>query len=303
MSIYDRHTARADIAWSDEWPGDERAGEDWAGEDWADEDWPEEEQVSDDAVTGLRLVLSDDYADVSDAEMADALEDVMNAMSAAEAFNFGAALNQIARGAGQVLADPNVASIARTALPIAGGALGTVLGGPIGTALGGQLGTIAANALPAGRPVPRPVVARTVTAGVAVPGAPVPFVPGAGSLGPAASAVAGGSAAAAQGLVLAGHPLMQQALASAAFGQHGQQQVGGIPVAQLLGLLGRVVGQAAAEADELLYLSGGSGENGGGEGDSEEERSADAVQNLYTSLIDAEAFALADTLDLAESLP
>jgi hypothetical protein len=246
-----------------------------------------------DAITGLRLVLSDAYADASDAEMAQALGEVMDVMSPAEAFNFGAALNQIARGAGQALSDPTVASIARTALPVAGQVLGTVYGGPAGGAIGGQLGTIAANALPAPRPARPPGTATPGPAGAVAPGplAPAAVAPTAGT------PLAGGSTAAAQGLVLAGHPLMQQALASAAFGQHGQPQVAGIPVAQLLGLLGQVMGRAAAEADELLYLSGGEAN------DAEGERwSPDSTQDLYISLIDAESLDLAEALeDLEEA--
>ena len=67
-------------------------------------------------------------------------------------------LSQIGRSAGQALSDPTVSAIARTALPIAGGALGTVIGGPVGTALGTQLGTLAAGALPP-QQVPRPPAA------------------------------------------------------------------------------------------------------------------------------------------------
>lgn len=262
-------------------------------ETWAEEDW---RSASEEAVAGLRLVLSDTYADAGDAELSDALAEVMGAMSPAEAFNFGSALNQIARGAGRALSDPNVAAFARSALPVAGGVLGTVYGGPVGAALGGQLGTIAANALPGPRPAPAP----------GVPAPPGPVTPGPGAPAgvvsmPGASPAAGGSTAAAQGLVLAGNPLMQHALASAAFGQHGQQQVAGIPVAQLLGMLSQVMGRAAAEADELLYLSGN--QRGYESGDAEGEGadwSPDAAQELYTSIVDADNLDLAEAFDLEE---
>ncbi len=288
---------------------DDQAGPGWS-DDWPTDDWPTDDWVpgSTEAATGLRLVLSDHYADATDAEMTEALGQVMDSMSPAESFNFGSALNQIARTAGQALSDPRVASIAKTALPIAGGALGTVIGGPVGTALGGQLGTIAANALPAGRPD-----APARSPGRPVSRLPVPGPPGAAAGPPAAGSptvgvpapAAGGSIAAAQGLVLAGHPLMQQALASAAFGQHGQPQVGGIPVASLLGLLSQVVGQAAAEADELLYQSsnGGPSESWDGEDGEDEEWSDITAQDLYTSIIDARNLELAEAMDLAEYLP
>jgi hypothetical protein len=308
---------------------DDYLNEEWSEEDWADEDMADEDMRSgtQDAVAGMRLVLSDEYTDASDAEMEDALADVMDAMSPAEAFNFGAALNQIGKGASQAFSDPTFQSIARTALPIAGGALGTVIGGPVGTALGSQLGTIAAGALPSrppARPAARPPVRPPVVAGQVVPaGTPVaPSVAAAPAAlpqqdvtpgvppGPAVSTVAGGSTAAAQGLVLVGHPMLKQALGSAAFGQHGKQQVAGIPVAQLLGLLSQVVGQAAADADELLYLTGGpaavdaedwdqdwdNDSEGEGIGDSE-AWSADADRGLYASIIDADNLELAETMD------
>jgi hypothetical protein len=250
-------------------------GEDY--EDWGGETW---RTGADDAVTGLRLVLSDAYGDASDVEMADALDAVMGAMSPAEAFDFGKAFSQIARGAGQAFSDPAVASVARTVLPVAGSVLGTAVGGPVGTALGGQLGTLAANALPAPRP-----------AG--------PTVRPPGPAATPAPPAAGGSTPAAQALVLAGNPLMQHALASAAMGQHGQPQVAGIPVAQLLGLLGRLVGQAAAEADELRYLGG----EGADAADTESEGDAwspEGEQELYTRLVDAENLDLAEAMDLVE---
>ena len=66
--------------------------------------------------------------------------------------------------------------------------------------------------------------------------------------------MAGGSAAAAQGLVLSQQPEMLRSLLATALGQQGRQQVSGVPVAQLLTLFSQVIGQAAADADELMYL-------------------------------------------------
>ena len=97
----------------------------------------------------LRSSLREEYADASDAEMGDALENVLDSMSAAEAFNFGSALSQIGKSATKLASDPTFAQIVRTAAPIAGGALGSVIGGPVGLALGSQLGNLAAQALPA----------------------------------------------------------------------------------------------------------------------------------------------------------
>jgi hypothetical protein len=236
----------------------------------------------------LRSSLRAEYADASDAEMGDALENVLDSMSAAEAFNFGSALRQIGKSASKLAADPTFAQIVRTAAPIAGGALGTVIGGPVGAALGTQLGSLAAQALPtpaapAAPPPAPPSVAPPVPAApplvtpapalVAPPPAPlappaagpVPAepVPGAAAAPPPevpsasrarGSAVAGGSAAAAQGLVLSQQPEILRSLLATALGQQGRQQVSGVPVAQLLTLFSQVIGQAAADADELMYL-------------------------------------------------
>lgn len=281
--------------------------DDW--DDYSDEPWAAEEDLSG-SVTGMRMVLSDAYWGASDAQIEDALAEVMGVMSPAEAFDFGTTLNQIARGAGHALSDPKAAAIARTVLPLAGAVAGTFVGGPIGTAMGSRLGTIAANALPPARG--SGAAATPVARAVPVPGAgpvlPAPTLPtpaGRAEPGAPTTPVAGGSAAAAQGLMLASNPLMRQALAAAAFGQHGQQQVAGIPVAQLLGLLSQVVGQAAEDADELRYVSTArpvprpeAGESGNGDsygwGDGWENETG---QSLYTTLVDAENLDLAEAFD------
>ena len=240
----------------------------------------------------LRSSLREEYADASDAEMGDALENVLDSMSAAEAFNFGSALGQIGKSVTKLASDPAFAQIVRTAAPIAGGALGTLIGGPVGTALGSQLGTLAAQALPAppappppaAPPAPRPsappalaaplpaaptpapvpaVAAPPVAAPpVAAPTVAAPPVSGVAAPPPAgpsaapvrASALAGGSAAAAQGLILCQQSEILRSLLATALGQQGRQQVSGVPVAQLLTLFSQVIGQAAADADELMYL-------------------------------------------------
>jgi hypothetical protein len=195
----------------------------------------------------FRSALREEYADASDAEVSDALENVLDSMSAAEGFNFGAALSGIARSASKVVSDPTFAQIVRTAAPIAGGALGTAFGGPLGGALGSQLGNLAALALPApaAPPVPAAPPAPRIPQAFALP-RPGPLAP--------PSPVAGGSAAAAQGLVLTQQPELLKSLLSVALGQQGRSQVSGIPVAQILRMFGEVIEQAAADADELMYL-------------------------------------------------
>ena len=278
----------------------------------------------------FRSALRAEYADASEAEMGDALENVLDSMSAAEAFNFGSALSQISKSASKLMSDPTFAQIVKTAAPIAGGALGTVIGGPVGTALGTQLGSLAAQALPtpavprapaappapppppppelpapaapaAPAPVPAvppaapPLPALSAPAAPAAP-APVPVVPPASpsQAGPApagASSVAGGSAAAAQGLVLSQQPEVLRSLLATALGRHGRQQVSGVPVAQLLTLFSQVIGQAAADADELMYLEQ---QPDAAEGIVEDVPSAQ-VRELYADLLGA------DNLDFAEA--
>jgi len=302
----------------------------------------------------LRSSLCVEYADASDAELSDALEDVFDAMSPAEEFNFSAALNQAGKHLSRLAADPTFRQVVRTAAPIAGGALGTFIGGPLGTAVGTQLGNLAAGALagpappapppappapppappvaapapppappapppaapapPAPPPAPPPVTAVTPAPTAPLPGAPAlgpapaapsaapTLVPGVPSAPGPASPVAGGSAAAAQSLVLCQHSDVLKALLATALGQHGRRRVSGIPVGQLLALLSQVVGQAAADADELMYL--------GQEADATEgvleEVPAGSIRSLYADLIGADNLELAEaaeagTFELAEA--
>jgi len=107
--------------------------------------------------------------------------------------------------------------------------------------------------------------------------------------------VAGGSAAAAQGLVLSQRPDVLQALLSLAMGQQGQKSVNGVPVAGVMNMLSSVFGQAAADADELLYLDGEDGESA----DSEDLVGITALpsdRTLYTALLDADNYELSEAL-------
>jgi hypothetical protein len=287
--------------------------------DLADElSWAGEEALPDlDLGGAMRSALREEYAWASDEEMQDALDNVLDAMSPAEGFNFGAALSQIGRSASRLASDPTFVQIARTAAPIAGGALGTMVGGPIGTALGTQLGNMAVSALPApapprvapapapprapvAAPVPAPAAppappAPTAPAAPPAPAAPAPAAPAAPALaapGPVpGSPVAGGSAAAAQGLVLTQQPDVLRSLLATALGQHGRREVSGVPAAQVLAMLSQVFGQAAADADELMYLEQ--------QPEAGESFAADAPggpsQLRYTDLLGA------DNLELAEA--
>ena len=225
------------------------------------EDWSDEPAL---LAETLRDALREEYSDASPVDLEDSLGNVLGSMSPGESFNFAKALQQIETGAKQALSDPTVGQIVRTALPVAGGAVGTIIGGPAGTALGSGLGNAAASAL-AGAPTPAPAAAARPAA--------IPQV-------------AGGSAAAAQGLILSQQPDVLKALLALALGQHGRTSVNGVPVAQIMNMLGSVFGQAAADADELLYI------------ESEELDESDDVdgsdRSLYTTLMNAENAELAE---------
>jgi hypothetical protein len=103
--------------------------------------------------------------------------------------------------------------------------------------------------------------------------------------------VSGGSAAAAQGLVLTQHPELLQALLATALGQQGRREVSGIPAAQFLGLASQVLGQAAADADELMYNEQltDAAESAGPDAD------GGPLRSLYCDLLGA------DNLEMAEA--
>jgi hypothetical protein len=105
-----------------------------------------------------------------------------------------------------------------------------------------------------------------------------------------ASPVAGGSAAAAQGLVLTQQPDVLRSLLATALGQHGRQSISGVPVPAVLGLLSQVFGKAAADADELMYL----GQPGTAESVLD-DAPADAPESLYADLLGADNLELAET--------
>jgi hypothetical protein len=287
----------------------------------------------------LRSALREEYANASDEEIADALENVLDSVSAAEGFSLGSALRQIGNSAGKLASDPTFAQIVRTAAPIAGGALGTFIGGPLGTALGTQLGNLAVKALPPAPgaapprapaapppaappppPPPAPAAAPSppIPAALPVPAAPAPAavavsppeVPPAGLpasvRGPGAvtapldlpsaplgraSPVAGGSAAAAQGLVLSQQPEILRGLLAAAMGKHGRPEVSSVPVAQLLTLFSQVIGQAAADADELMYLD----QQPDAAESVVEDSPPGSIRSLYADLLGA------DNLEFAEA--
>lgn len=220
----------------------------------------------------LGEALDDGYAMATIDDLEEALSNVLDSMTAAEAFNFAKALKQIERGAAKVVADPAFNQVAAAVLPLAGGALGTVIGGPVGTSLGTSLGSAAAKALPGRTTQPAPV-------------------------GRAPTPVSGGSAAAAQGLVLTQQPDVLKALLSLAMGEHGQKSVNGAPVGQVMGMLSSVFGQAAEDADALLYAEQWDEERVPGD----EPFDSWADRDAYARLMDAENAEIAEIADGMES--
>jgi hypothetical protein len=222
----------------------------------------------------LREALREDYADAPAEEIEDALANVFELMTPAESFNFAKALRQVEKGASQVLADPAVGQIATTALPLAGAAVGTAYGGPAGTAVGSGLGRAAAKALSGAKPTPATRPGQT----------PMPVTP--------TAPVAAGSPAAVKGLILTQQPEVLTSLLALALGEQGRRAVDGVPVGAVMNLLSTVFGQAAADADELMY-SGEVSPSYLPEGDSAYQADPAAPANradaLYTALLDAES--------------
>jgi hypothetical protein len=108
-------------------------------------------------------------------------------------------------------------------------------------------------------------------------------------------ALAGGSAAAAQGLVLTQQPDVLKALLSLAIGQAGKPSINGVPVPQIMNLLSDVFGRAAAHADELMYAAS-EGAGGYGEGEAVDRVGAGDSAQLYITLMDANAMELAEAM-------
>lgn len=270
-------------------------------------DWAEglgAEEIAD----ALRSAMREEYANASSEAMNDALEAVLGSLSPAEAYSLSRAFDRISRGAQNLVKDPTFIQVASTALPVVAG----LAGGPAGMALG----TIASKALlggaappPAAEPTaPAPVSAAPLTPPPAItpllappPAAPVPG-PSAQPVSPPeippsapgpAPSVAGGSAAAAQALVLTQDPVALRSLLAAALGPLGRRRVRDIPVAQVLALISQVVGQAAADADELMYSEQ--------QADSSESVGAEALgspaHSLYADLIRAENLEIAEAAE------
>jgi hypothetical protein len=219
----------------------------------------------------LGEALRDEYADATPEELDEALDNVVESLAPAEALNFAKTLQQ----AGKRLDPKLLAQIAKTALPVAGGAVG----GPVGAGLG----NIAAQAL-ATHPEPAQAV-----------GAPAAGVPAA-----VKPPVAAGSPAAATAAVLSQMRLPLLATVSTAMGEHGRKTIDGVAVNEIMKLLSQVFTQAASDADELQQ---GSSEPAAylldAEGDFQADPAAPAerARALYTALVAGETEALSEAVD------
>jgi hypothetical protein len=83
-------------------------------------------------------------------------------------------------------------------------------------------------------------------------------------------------------------------LLATALGQHGRQQVSGVPVAKVLGMLSQVIGQAAADADELMYL----GQQADATDSAPDDAPAGSLRSLYADLLGADNLELAEATEL-----
>lgn len=203
---------------------------------------------SDSLAEALGEILNDSYAGANMDELHDVLDEIQESLTPAEAFNFRKALRAAAKTGTQILKDPMVGQIAQTALPIAGGALGTMIGGPAGTMVGAQLGQVAGSAFAGAQqahatPATQPTVGRPVATPMTA------AQPQASPLG------ANGSPAAAQLLQLLQNPAVQKGLLALAMGSQARQTVRAgeseVPVGSFMNLLNTLSAQAAQDAVSL----------------------------------------------------
>ena len=218
-------------------------------------DWDLTEEWLDDGFDDLDELdeADDDDGDDVDEDLYDEnVESLFESLTPAESFNVAKALGQIGKGAAQVFDDPTTRQIAGTALPIAGGALGTAIGGPIGTAVGTGVGSSLGKAIaPPPAPVKPPPVPTTTTA-------PATTLTPALTPKPAPTAVppaTAGSAAATKALVCSQQPDVLKALLALSVGDQGAAAVNGVPVGAVMNMLSSLYARAAEDAEDMLVAS------------------------------------------------
>jgi hypothetical protein len=194
----------------------------------------------------VRQSLGPEYRNFSDLEIHALLENILGSMSPEEVEGFW----DTVKSAGQ--AALGVAKqVAPTVLPIAGGAVGTLIGGPVGTAIGSKLGQMGAQLLTKPQ---APGVSAAAIPPVAAPGAP-PQPPSAAA--PAVAPVpAGGTTATAQLMALLQNPALLKSLLGQLLGGAGESAVlvgpraTPIPFGAMMNALESLAAQAALEAAE-----------------------------------------------------
>jgi len=90
-------------------------------------------------------------------------------------------------------------------------------------------------------------------------------------------------------------PDVKKAVLSLAMGQHGKKSVNGVPIASIMGMLSSVFGQAAADADELMYVAEQERDS---LGEAMPDWSESAGRSLYPTFIEAQNYELAEALEL-----
>jgi hypothetical protein len=241
----------------------------------------------------LRDILHENYQHTGPEQMEDALFDMLEQMTPAEGINLMGALQQISQVGGKAIKDPMFRKIAGTALPVAGGTLGTMIGGPVGTALGGKLGQAAGKAISGGEKPSTPTTSATTP-----PTSPPTQTTTATTSSPTVQASPqNGSTAAAQLLQLTQNPGVLKSLMSLALGSHGRSSIpvvkdgSSVPVGAFMNMLGQLAVKAATDADQLY---GESDEKYGYLLDSQGQFAVDPAipegraQALYNALLTAE---------------
>lgn len=189
----------------------------------------------------LRRILKPEFQNLSDAQINSLLQNVLSRMSPEEVEGFWDTVKSLGKG---VLGAAQQA--APKVLPMAGGALGTLVGGPVGTAMGAQLGQIAGKFM-AGPP--------SAATGAAPQPAPPQPAPGA-AVSAAAPIPPGGTSAVGQLMSLIQNPAFLQSLLAHALGPAAQKTVSvgaqGTPasIGSLMNALSSLAGLVAREAAE-----------------------------------------------------
>jgi hypothetical protein len=202
---------------------------------------------------GVRMLLGPEGESLTDPEVDHILERITDSMEPAQAAEFLSGVGRALQGA-----LPALGQVAKVALPIVGGAIGSVVAPGIGTALGGALGGVAGNLVGKAttqRPAPQrarmPAPAGPSFAMPRPQAMPFPQNMGAPGMQTAmqmAGATAAPMSSASQQLLgLLNNPQLLGGLANAALGGAGAMPAGGASLAPLLNSLASLAGEAAAE--------------------------------------------------------